>query len=171
MSGLPQLAKGESIVIELVPTDQREYVRNRNRVAAITESRLVYLRKKVLGAYYEIEYIDLDKVEELVHSRTFAFGAMLGGLILLILSLALAAAVVMGYVTGFIVVVFPIICGSLGVALVFGVRRRKIVFGCRDRDLVWVSAPLGFRKTAETAERVRALFEARGVRSSGFEGA
>jgi len=93
---LPQLGRGENVQLELVPTTEEAYVSNRNCVALITDQNLYYIRKRVLGQYWSMEAIPRAKIEEIHHGRRFAVGAMMGGLLLVIL-----AALVLYYgVTG-----------------------------------------------------------------------
>ena len=56
-----ELLRDESVVAQLV--DPSVFIRHRNHVAMVTDQRLVFLKKKTVGAYYEIEYIPTDASE------------------------------------------------------------------------------------------------------------
>ncbi len=171
MSELPILQEGENLLVELVPTDPRQYVRNRNRVAAITDRHLIFLKKRVFGAYYEIVYVALDDVLEIANGRSFAFAPMLGGLILVSTSAAVIILALLGQLTGPGVIFFPLTFGSLGVSLVFGLRRRRLTFRCKNGVYRWLSAPLRYRESAALVNRVRDVFAPRAVALHGFESA
>ena len=169
MSDLIQLGPNERIEIQLVPADEKEFLKHRNEVAAITNNRLVFLKRKVVGAYYSVEYIDLVNIHEVTHSKRFGIGGLIGGGLLVIMSILLLVFFFMGQLTGLGVVMFPLVFGGFGLSLIFGVKRRKLVFQSKDQAYSWVSGPRTYRKSRDTIKAVEKLFADRGVRTVGFD--
>ena len=163
----PTLRPGETIAVELVEPDR--YIKNRNCVAMVTSERLVFLKKRVIGAYYEIQYTDLADVQEVRHDYTYAIGRMVGGLALVAFSVAVVAFAAMGLVRGIGVVGIPATLGVGGLVAALGVKRRRIVFKCASRDLSWTSEAASVRATTKTTAAVREFFDSREIPTHGFQ--
>ncbi|MHC4506131.1 MAG: hypothetical protein ACYTFI_22785 [Planctomycetota bacterium] len=163
---LPDLADGEQVLLELVPTNEESYLRNRNCVGLITDRNLYYIKKKILGQYWELVRISLDRVDGISHGRRFAVGAMLGGAVLVAISAAFLYYLLTGQEKGSGVFTIPTVLGLGGGSLAFGVKRRVIRFHTADATFVWTSPAMRFRATGHLADSVDEIFSKRGVKTS-----
>ena len=167
MSEDVQLLEGESVVAELVSPD--EFIKHRNQVAYVTDRRLVFLKRKTIGAYYIVEYIPLSLCTQVSYKKTFAIGSMIGGALLAALGLLVLFFSLTGELRGFGAVVYGVPLIGLGGALVFGVKRHSILFHCGGRTFKWVSSPGGFKKRLPLLREVRDYAFQRGILVTDFE--
>lgn len=161
-----QLLEGESIVAELV--SPAEFIKHRNQVAYVTDRRLIFLKKKTIGAYYTIEDISLSLCTQVSYKKTFAIGAMIGGAFLAAVGLMVLFFTLTGELRSFGAVVYGVPLIGLGGALVFGVKRHAILFHCGGRTLKWVSSPGDFKKRLPLLREVRDYLFRRGILVTDF---
>lgn len=161
MSEGVQLLEGESIVAALV--SPAEFIKHRNQVAYVTDRRLVFLKKKTLGAYYTVEYIPLSLCTQVSYKKTFATGSMIGGAFLAALGLIVFFFAVTGELRSIGAVVYGVPLIGLGGAMVFGVKRHSILFHCGGRTLKWISSPGSFKKRLPLLREVRDFAFQRGI--------
>lgn len=165
MSDVPALEQGETIAVTLVPAP--EYTRNRNRVVALTDRRLVRLQRRTLGWSYDVAYVPLGEVLEVSHRRTFALGGFVSGAVLLLASVGLAVVYAQDDV-GLGTILLELVLGGHGALLVFRARRHALTFRCSTGEYRWLSASRN-RAGAWIAAEVREFFARRGVPLRGFE--
>ena len=156
-----QLLEGESFIAELVSPD--EFIKHRNQVAYLTNQRLIFLKKKTLGAYYTIEYIPLSLCTEISYKKTLAIGSMIGGAFLAALGLLVLFFTFTGELHSFGAAFYGVPLIGLGGALVFGVKRHSILFHCSGRTLKWISSPGGFKKRLTLLREIRDYAFQRGI--------
>jgi len=167
MSEGVQLLEGESIVAELVSPDK--FIKHRNQVAYVTDQRLVFLKKKTIGAYYTIEYIPFSLCTQVSYKKTFAIGPMIGGAFLAAVGLMVLFFALTGELRSSGAVVYGVPLIGLGGMLVFGVKRHSLLFHCGERTLKWVSSPGGFKERLPLLREVRDYVFRRGILVTDFE--
>lgn len=146
-------------LLTLIAPEHKEYIKNRNRVAAITNKDIVFIKKKIWGKYYEIININRDTVTEITNSKGNALLSATGGLILVVTSILILIFGFTGRVIGPGVVVFPLTFGLMGAAMLIGFRRRIITFRSTTGKYKWVSPPLSYGKSKHYLDKIREIFK------------
>lgn len=156
-----QFLPGETVVAEL--SGVGDYIHHRNHVVCVTDRRLVFLKKKVVGAYYTIQYESLADCRKVRYARSLALAPMVGGLFLAAIGLLVFGFALSGDLKSLRAAIFGIPLLGVGAALVFGVRRHKLWFDCGGQTLVWVSRAGEYRKKRAVVEQVHAFALERGI--------
>lgn len=158
------LDENEHIVASLVPDNPEQLYKHRNQVAALTNKRLLYTRfighKRSLEDCYTIVSIDLQDVLRVRQEYHLAVGGLLVGIISLLTGIYIAYCGITFQLIGPGVIFIPLLMIPFGIALIFGLKRRVLVFETTIVNYKWMSGPLDFRKTGETAASVCEYFDA-----------
>ena len=140
---LPAIESGEKIEVQFIPVNDESFLRNRNNVAFLSNKRLVYIKKKVLGEYWELVDISRDKVRSVSLGSKFALGGMiLGAGAILIALVVLYYGVVAKQMSGIGVLTIPPIFGIPGIIAVLGAIRKTVDFDTEEGLFRFVSPPL-----------------------------
>lgn len=154
----------ERIVASLVPDDPEHLYKHKNQIAAVTNKRLIFIRYTGISPSFEGSYalasIDIRIVTRVRHVTTFAIGGLLAGIIVFLAGIAVLCGGLTGELVGPGVIFIPLVAIPSGVALIFGLRRRTLVFETTTASHKWVSDPLAFRKTQDIAASVCEYFRA-----------
>ena len=167
MSQQVELNEGEGVVSLLADPDQ--FVKHRNQVAGVTDQRLIFLKKRTLGAYYEVEYLPISDWLGLRYQKKLAVGAMIGGALLTLLGLTVVVLAARGELESIKPIIYGLGMVVVGVSLIFGVKRHNLVFECRGRTLRWISASGTFKQRKQAIELLVEFAKSRGVPVSGIE--
>ena len=160
---LPELERREEVLVALVGLTEEDYARNRNRVGLITTKYLYYIKRRTLGQYWELKKVRLDRVTGIYHRRRRAFGAVLGGLLMIAGGAALLYFSMTRAITGLGKAALAPVLIAGGGALMRGFRQHVIEFHTVDGTLIWT----GSGDAASISRAVNEVFEARGIRPAG----
>jgi hypothetical protein len=158
------LDEKEYIVASLVPDEPGQLYKHKNQVAAITNKRLLFTRyisiSRSFEGSYSIASIDIRDVHRVRHVTHFAIGGVLAGILSLLSGIYIAYAGATLQLIGPGVIFIPFAAIPAGIALIFGVKRRILIFETTKASYKWMSDPFAFRKTEEIAASVCKHFNA-----------
>lgn len=158
------LDENEHIFASLVPDNPEQLYKHKNQVAAITNKRLLFSRYTGISSSFEGSYtivsIDIRDVHRVRHVTRFSIGGLLVGLILLGIGIWVAYEGATLQLIGPGVVFIPLVAIPSGIALIFGLKRRVLLFDTPTARYRWISDPLAFRRTKEVAASVCGYFDA-----------
>jgi hypothetical protein len=161
MGEVYEVQTGEDIIADLIrPAD---YLKHRNQVAAVTDQRVVALKMKFVGEAYVFEDHAIQECTSIDYKKTYALGGMIGGAVLSLIGLLVIYYAITGQLTGLGVLFLPIFLLGTGGALVFGVRRHKMVFHLGLKKLVWVSGPGEFKDRVPAIADIAKFAKERGI--------
>ena len=169
------LSEEEELVVSLVRDEPEQLYNHKNQIAAITNRRLLYIRHAGISRSFEgsyvIESIDLHHVNQVIQATYFAVGGLLAGIIAVFAAIYIAYLGATGQMIGPGVIFIPLVVIPAGIALIFGLKRRVLIFETGNRNYKWISAPFKFRESEQVArsacERFQSLRECR-IKESEF---
>jgi hypothetical protein len=135
----------------------------KNRIVGLTNSGFLYVDERVpKKGYYEFhpKLLPWGDIVEVSIRRCVPIGGTLMGVLLIFVAVVVFHA---GWIknthTGPGVVTIPLLCGFLGITLLFGALRNRIIVKSHTITVKWTSAPMTYRKTLsicqEAAEKAR----------------
>ena len=115
-----------------------------------------------------LETIPLSEVNSVEYRSIIAVVGMMAGVVML--SAGVGAIVLMvaeGFISIWLIGV-ALVLMLAGPVFIFGGRRRRLTFSCKDREITWTSGALEFRDSALTMIRVREWAEKRQIPAINF---
>jgi hypothetical protein len=163
MKGM-QLDENEQIVAAFVQDTPEQLSQHKNQIVAVTNKRLLYCRKAGLAITsieqsYDIDSIDIRTVRAVRLVKRFAIGGALAGLIALAVSCGIAYGGMTGKIVGPGVIFIPLFAIPTSLALIFGVKRRVLLFETTSGNYKWTLPPFASRKDVETATSLCEYFD------------
>lgn len=157
--------RGEDLEVTLVKFD--DYANHANQVAALTNRRLLYIKRKELSRYpYALEYFPLEAWRNVRYRSVLALLSMLMGIIMVVFGVLILYFRITGELQGrYLWLAGVMILG--GAALAVGVRRNVLEFTVGDRTLRWRSSALEFRETLPAVHQVLDLADKLGIAATG----
>jgi hypothetical protein len=163
--------------VRLVDEDANVLFAHRGQVVGVTNFRLLFAKSRqpfmgggggALDSFYTIESLPLASVVRVHHKTTIELLGAMFGAAAVIIGLLIAYLGLTGEVVGPGVIFIPLLLIPFGIATIFSIRRRRIIFTTKLRSLRWLSGPLEIRKTRPLASQARELLMAQGIPVAGF---
>jgi len=142
-----------------VPTRDEAYLRNRNNVSLLTTRRLVYIKKRLVGQYWELVDVPRDHIAKVELGKKLALGGLVAGIGAVLLALlVLYSGLVTKQMSGLGVATIPPILGIPGIILVLGAIRKTVDFTTESGVYRFVARPLKGKVAEESFQKAsRAL--------------
>jgi len=155
-------AEGEEIISALVPDKPGLLWRHKNQVAVVTNLRLIYVADAAITAMQEIPYttgsVNIHQLRSVRHTTRTASAAMLLGIVLLVVGIGIAFGGITKRLTAYDALKGTLVTLFAGCELIFGTKRRVLIFDTNAGVFEWVSDPLRYRATQSLAESTCAYF-------------
>ena len=143
------------------------------QVALLGEDYIVWVKsiEKIKVEPYGkpvLETIPLSDVNSVQYRAIIGIAGILAGLLMLSVGVGFVVAMVAGrFFSLWLIGAAPILV-LVGLVLVIGCRRRRLIFSCKDREIPWTSGPLEFKNTSYTMVQVLEWAEKRKITTTDF---
>ncbi|MCP3962234.1 MAG: hypothetical protein GY719_30705 [bacterium] len=161
-----ELEDGENIEVRLVSS--ASYTSHANQVAAITNKRFLYIKRKEFSKHpYALECFPADAWSGLRYRASLALVAMFAGVIMVVFGFLVFYFRTTGELEGGVGIGLALLMIISGGALALGVRRHKLQFTVGDRTLRWRSRAMTFRGTLAAVRQTIDLAKELGIPVTG----
>lgn len=157
------LDEDEHNIATLIPDNPEQYYKHKNQIAAITNKRFFFVRYTGVATSFEGSYtldsIDIHRVVRARPLKHFAVGGLMVGALAVLGGCVVAYMGATTQLVGPGVVFIPITVIPSGIALIFGLKRRGLIFETNTGNYRWISDPFAYRTTETVVASVCNYFE------------